>query len=76
MKSIRITAVLMALCASVALAQTPTYFKITSGAHPHDVAATVDADGLVYYTAQMTGNTASIMCFGWSDANPMAWPMI
>ena len=55
MKSIRITAVLMALGASVASAQTPTYFKVTSGAHPHDVAATVDADGLVYYTAQMTG---------------------
>jgi virginiamycin B lyase len=55
MKSIRITAVLIALAASVASAQTPTYFAVTSGAHPHDVAATREAGGLVYYTAQMTG---------------------
>jgi len=55
MKGIRITTVLMALAASVASAQTPTYFTVTSGAHPHDVAATREGDGLVYYTAQMTG---------------------
>lgn len=55
MNSVRITAVSMALAASIASAQTPTYFTVTSGAHPHDVAATREAGGLVYYTAQMTG---------------------
>ena len=47
------TAVLTAFAASVASA-TPTYFTVTPGAHPHDVAATREAGGPVYYTAQMT----------------------
>jgi virginiamycin B lyase len=31
------------------------YFDVSRGSHPHDVAATPVAGGLVYYTAQMTG---------------------
>lgn len=31
------------------------YFDVSSGAHPHDVAATPVAGGPVYYTAQSTG---------------------
>jgi virginiamycin B lyase len=31
------------------------YFDVSSGAHPHDVAATPSAGGPVYYTAQSTG---------------------
>ena len=54
MNSLKITAVLTAFAASVASA-TPTYFTVTPGAHPHDVAATREAGGPVYYTAQMTG---------------------
>ena len=42
------------LTAAVAVAA-PSYFDVSRGAHPHDVAATPEADGLVYYTAQMTG---------------------
>jgi virginiamycin B lyase len=32
-----------------------TYFPVVRGAHPHDVAATRDPRGPVYYTAQATG---------------------
>jgi len=42
------------LTAAVAVAA-PSYFDVSRGAHPHDVAATPEAGGLVYYTAQMTG---------------------
>ena len=45
--------------ASIALLSTaaaaPTYFDVSRGSHPHDVAATPSAGGPVYYTAQMTG---------------------
>jgi virginiamycin B lyase len=33
----------------------PTYFVVSSGSHPHDVAAAPKVDGPVYFTAQMTG---------------------
>jgi virginiamycin B lyase len=36
-------------------AQTATYFPVARGAHPHDVAASPQAGGPVYYTAQATG---------------------
>jgi virginiamycin B lyase len=42
----------------VAMAQSsaqPTYFPVARGAHPHDVAASPQAGGAVYYTAQATG---------------------
>ena len=42
------------LTAAVAVAA-PSYFDVSRGAHPHDVAATPEPGGLVYYTAQMTG---------------------
>lgn len=32
-----------------------TYFDVPRGSHPHDVAAAPGADGVVYYTAQLTG---------------------
>lgn len=32
-----------------------TYFPVVRGAHPHDVAASRESNGLVYYTAQATG---------------------
>lgn len=34
---------------------TPTYFPVARGAHPHDVAASGEPGGPVYYTAQATG---------------------
>lgn len=40
--------------ASSALAE-PAYSAVSSGSHPHDVAAVPKADGLVYFTAQRTG---------------------
>ena len=46
------------VAAMVAHAQTTAstaYFPVARGAHPHDVAATRDAAGPVYYTAQATG---------------------
>ena len=55
MNPVRSVALLLALAASVASAQTPTDFSVTAGAHPHDVAATREPGGPVYYTAQMTG---------------------
>ena len=48
----------LAACAGVAAAQAPaaaTYFAVVRGAHPHDVAASRESNGLVYYTAQATG---------------------
>lgn len=33
----------------------PVYFDVSSGSHPHDVAAAPAAGGPVYYTAQSTG---------------------
>lgn len=38
-----------------AIAADPSYFAVTNGSHPHDVAAAPGADGPVYYTAQRTG---------------------
>lgn len=38
-----------------ATADTPTYFDVKPGSHPHDVAATPETDGPVYFTAQHTG---------------------
>src|SRR5689334_3755596 len=35
--------------------QAVTYFDVPRGSHPHDVAAVPGTDGVVYYTAQMTG---------------------
>ena len=47
--------VCIAAVALPALAQSPTYFPVSRGAHPHDVAASPQANGPVYYTAQATG---------------------
>src|SRR3954465_14720158 len=33
----------------------PTYYEVTRGSHPHDVAAAPTPGGPVYYTAQRTG---------------------
>jgi virginiamycin B lyase len=51
---------LIALCiaATAAVAQpsrSATYFPVARGAHPHDVAASREPNGPVYYTAQATG---------------------
>jgi virginiamycin B lyase len=35
--------------------RTPTYFPVPRGAHPHDVAASREPNGVVFYTAQATG---------------------
>ena len=48
----------LALVASAIGAQAvraPTYFPVVRGAHPHDVAASREPGGAVYYTAQATG---------------------
>ena len=47
----------LALVATAVAAQAPapTYFPVVEGAHPHDVAASPDPRGPVYYTAQATG---------------------
>lgn len=54
--------VILALLAASSLSSTaraasiaPTYFDVSPGSHPHDVAATPVADGPVYFTAQHTG---------------------
>ena len=56
------TRALVLLCATTiaasAIAQSPAspaYFPVSPGAHPHDVAASPQANGPVYYTAQATG---------------------
>jgi virginiamycin B lyase len=49
---------LLVLCAaatSLHAAPVPTYFDVSRGSHPHDVAAVPGAGAPVYYTAQMTG---------------------
>jgi len=51
---------LIALCTAAATAagqpsRSATYFPVVRGAHPHDVAASREANGPVYYTAQATG---------------------
>lgn len=38
-----------------AIADSSSYFPVTNGSHPHDVAAAPGANGPVYYTAQRTG---------------------
>jgi virginiamycin B lyase len=43
------------MSAAITTAAAPSYFDVSHGSHPHDVAAAPDAGGLVYYTAQMTG---------------------
>ena len=53
-KAIRAIAIAAITAAPVAYAA-PAYFEVARGSHPHDVAATPGAGGLVYYTAQMTG---------------------
>ena len=48
----------IALASATAIGQVTaasTYFPVTGGAHPHDVAAAPEAGGPVYYTAQATG---------------------
>src|SRR5438067_1314921 len=40
---------------SISALAAPTYFDVSKGAHPHDVAAAPGAGAPVYYTAQMTG---------------------
>jgi virginiamycin B lyase len=56
MQAFRMALVVHAFFTAVAFAQPlPTYFPVTPGAHPHDVAASRDASGPVYYTAQATG---------------------
>jgi virginiamycin B lyase len=48
----------MSLAVAVATAQSPAvpvYFPVAPGSHPHDVAASPQAGGPVYYTAQATG---------------------
>ena len=53
----RLAAALLAsmLMAALPALAAPAYFDVSRGSHPHDVAAAPVADGLVYYTAQMTG---------------------
>lgn len=50
---------LLALALSYTLASSAvaesTYFVVSSGSHPHDVAAAPKVDGPVYFTAQKTG---------------------
>src|ERR1700742_2636270 len=46
-------AILAAMVTYPALADSVAYFQVTSGAHPHDVAAA--PDGTIWYTAQNQG---------------------
>jgi len=59
MNGIRIFMLLaLSVVAATAAAQastSTTYFPVTRGAHPHDVAAAREPNGPVYYTAQATG---------------------
>src|SRR6266571_4944459 len=44
------------VAASITLAvAAPSYFEVSRGSHPHDVAAAPGSGGPVYYTAQTTG---------------------
>lgn len=54
LKFLLLVLVLPCTFASSALAGS-AYFAVTSGSHPHDVAAAPGADGPVYFTAQRTG---------------------
>jgi virginiamycin B lyase len=47
--------VLTTLAAPLVGAAAPTYFDVSRGTHPHDVAAAPGTGAPVYYTAQMTG---------------------
>ena len=57
MNAIRTFALASLAAASIAAAapSAPTYFPVARGAHPHDVAASREPSGPVYYTAQATG---------------------
>ena len=59
MRSVQwLAAFAMATCVAATAAQTPAttaYFPVARGAHPHDVAATPQPGGPVYYTEQATG---------------------
>lgn len=46
---------IVAFAAIAQPAATVTYFPVAHGAHPHDLAASPQAGGPVYYTAQATG---------------------
>lgn len=46
---------LAAAAAPISGAAAPSYFDVSRGSHPHDVAAVPGAGAPVYYTAQMTG---------------------
>jgi virginiamycin B lyase len=48
-------AVFLCTTLSNAFAETVHYFPVPKGTHPHDVAASPEANGVVYYTAQHTG---------------------
>ena len=50
-----LAALALVLCTSAATAETVTYFPVVRGARPHDVAASRETGGPVYYTAQATG---------------------
>jgi virginiamycin B lyase len=55
----RLTSVLLAFAAAAAAitcaVAAPTYFEVSRGSHPHDVAAAPGSGAPVYYTAQRTG---------------------
>ena len=55
----RLTSVLLAFAAPAAAitcaVAAPTYFEVSRGSHPHDVAAAPGSGAPVYYTAQRTG---------------------
>ena len=59
MVTLNLTFLLFALAfftsASSAIADSSSYYPVTSGTHPHDVAAARGANGPVYFTAQRTG---------------------
>jgi virginiamycin B lyase len=55
----RLTSALLAFAAAAAAitcaVAAPTYFEVSRGSHPHDVAAAPGSGAPVYYTAQSTG---------------------
>ena len=52
----RLTSALFAFAAAITCAvAAPTYFEVSRGSHPHDVAAAPGSGAPVYYTAQRTG---------------------
>ena len=50
-----LAALALVFCTGAAIAETVTYFPVVRGARPHDVAASREPGGAVYYTAQATG---------------------